>query len=119
MSREAYFCSEGRPHYNEDDLCGYTAPYARDLTPIPPTLITYNVNITQTYDVKEIQDYATELFENKMSNFIQELSELALAKMQENLNLSAQNAVELAFSELTHIYGGSATELINGGKDNE
>lgn len=113
IGREAYFSLEGRPHYNEDDMYFYDAPIARDLALYPPTFIVNNINLVETYDVKEIYTYVSELFANKSADFRNELIDLALTKLQDNVNLSVKTAVELAFKEINHIYGGSASDLIN------
>ena len=145
MSREAYFSSEGRAHFNEDDMLFYSVPWAVDLAPYPPTFIkynkksikaptmyetpqmethttlkpstpntiNYNINIVETYDVNEIYDYVSTLFDNKTATFIDDLTQLAIEKLRENINLTVKEAVDLAFSEINHIYGGSASDLIN------
>jgi len=77
MSLYEYLSSEGRFHGNTEENRSYPLKYI-NWKFIPPTFVTYNVNLVETYDVKEIEDYVSKLFDNKTSDFKNELIELAL-----------------------------------------
>ena len=112
MSLYRYLSSEGRFHYNTEE--GDFANLLHiDLTPVPPTFITYDIKVTQTYDPEEIRDYVLSIFDDKTEEFTTKLIGLAIAAVQANMNLSIKEAVDLALAELTSIYGGSAQDVMN------
>ena len=115
MSLQEYLSSEGRPHYNLDWDC--SNPRYVDWRITPPTFINYNVKVIQKYDVKEIYDYVMQLCNNRDERFRNELINLTLDILRANVNISVATAVERAFNELNVVYGGSASELVEGVDD--
>lgn len=111
-SKDRYLSSETYPHYNtEPDNSNPRYP-TTNWRVTPPTFVTYNVNLVETYDVQEIRDYVLNLVDHKTAEFIDNVTTLALDKMKDNINISVAEAVEEAFNDVTAVYGGSASDLI-------
>lgn len=94
MSYQGYFCSEGRAHYNENDMWGYQTHYARDLAPRPPTFINYT--IIEKVDEKGLEDYISSLVNEKVDI----IKRLIYEKLKADVSLSVEEATRLAFAEL-------------------
>lgn len=114
MSLYRYLSSEGRFHYNTEEE-DFSNLLHIDLTPIPPTFITYDIKVTQTYNPEEIREYVLAMFNDKTEEFTTELVELTTATLQAHMDLSIKEAVELALAELTSVYGGSASDVMDEG----
>ena len=111
-SKDRYLSSETYPHYNTElDNSNPRYP-TTNWRVTPPTFVTYNVNLVETYDVQEIRDYVLNLVDNKTAQFVDDVTTLALNKMKENINISVAEAIEEAFNDITAVYGGSASDLI-------
>ena len=111
-SKDRYLSSETYPHYNTElDNSNPRYP-TTNWRVTPPTFVTYNVNLVETYDVQEIRDYVLNLVDHKTAEFIDNVTTLALDKMKDNINISVAEAVEEAFNDVTAVYGGSASDLV-------
>ena len=115
MSLYNYLSSEGRPHYNTER--DFSNPRYVDWIIIPPTFIAYNTFTKKIENIDEVKDYLSKLFNDKTEDFTNQVLELALNKMKDDLNLSIKEAIELALDEITVVYGGSASDVIDGGTD--
>lgn len=111
-SKDRYLSSETYPHYSTElDNSNPRYP-TTNWRVTPPTFVTYNVNLVETYDVQEIRDYVLNLVDQKTAQFIDDVTTLALDKMKDNINISVAEAVEEAFNDITAVYGGSASDLV-------
>ena len=115
MSLYNYLSSEGRPHYNTER--DFSNPRYVDWIIIPPTFVSYNTFTKKIENIDEVKDYLSKLFNDKTEDFINQVLELALNKMKNDLDLSIKEAIELAIDEITIVYGGSASDIIDGGTD--
>lgn len=97
FDREAYFCSEGKPHYNEDYMWSYypTAPKSPYLTS-GPTFI----NVVEKIDEKGLENYITSVVNSKVNIITGEISSLVYNKLKNDVSLSVEEAVHLTFAEL-------------------
>lgn len=115
MSLYNYLSSEGRPHYNTER--DFSNPRYVDWVITPPAFFSCNTFIKKIENIDEVKDYLSKLFNDKTEDFTNQVLELALNKMRDNLNLSIKEAIELVIDEITIVYGGSASDVINGGTD--
>lgn len=95
-----YLSSEGRHHCDiEQDYsnpqCGLGWRHAYE----GPTVV--NINVQETYDVTQIKDYVLQLLDEKTEGLAENITEAAIQKMQNNINLTVDQAIQQAFVEMT------------------
>lgn len=64
-----------------------------------PTVV--NINVQETYDVTQIKDYVLQLLDEKTEGLAENITEAAIQKMQNDINLTVDQAIQQAFVEMT------------------
>lgn len=91
----------------------------------PPTFVTYNVTVDDStlHEVyrEEIEETVRRLLadasEEQIAIILNEVLNNVESKMQEDIHLSVDAAIEAAFEDFNNVYGGSASEVINEGAE--
>ncbi len=99
MPLMTWLSSEGRCHYNTEEG-DYSNPIPVDYMMIPPTFITYNVQPIEKIDEQKVRETLSKIFEEKSESFISRIQLLVEEKMSADINMSIDEAIRQAFSEL-------------------
>ena len=99
FDKEAYFCSEEKPHYNYEMMYYYDFPNERKNQSLKYQNISITAKLSEAIEEK-IQNYTINIFENNIENVIEQISNSVIEKIQNNITLSVDEAIQQAFSEL-------------------
>lgn len=94
LSREdRHYCGIEKDLSNPQ--CGLNLRYAYE----GPTFV--NINVQETYDVTQIKDYVLQLLDEKTEGLAENITEAAIQKMQNDINLTVDQAIQQTFVEMT------------------
>lgn len=100
MSLMTWLSSEGRCHYNTEEVdCSNPIP-PPDYMAIPPTFVPYTARPFAEVEEDKVRVALSRLLEEKSERYIANIQKLVEEKLQANIALSIEEAIRQAFSEL-------------------